>query len=352
MKKLIAVTMALSICLALAACGSTGTPSGSDGAAVLETLKISSHPYIHGLPISVAVKEGIYEKNGISPEITLYAGGPAQNEACATNAWEFGTTGMGGVVPGMIGYDMKIIGTSAGESTIDLWVRPDSPIAAVKGEVDGFPEIYGNAELWKGKTIICQSATNCHLLLLATLEKMGLGKEDISMVDMSVAQSFPAFKAGEADMVALWSPFGYLAEQEGWVKVSSVDAVGLKFCNVIVATKKALEEKPELIQKGLQAYLEAADYVRENIDQSPQWLYDYQVDEGITVTLENCGKDIKYRPFPSLEENKELMTSGELRDMILQFADFLVKQGNIKQEDYDKLASTDFIDPSFIEKIQ
>lgn len=354
------------VVFALSACSgkSTEQPAGTGKESVeaadkntsetqLETIKVSHHPYIHGLPTAVAEREGMYEKHGLKPEVTLYAGGPAQNEASATDAWQVGTTGLGGAVLGCIGYDMKIIGASAFEnSTIDLWVRPDHPMAKVSGEVEGYPGIYGNAELWKGQTVICQSATNCHLLLLATLEKMGLGKDDIKMVDMNVAQSFPAFKAGEGDVVALWSPFGYQAEEEGWVKVSSAEAVGLQFCNLIIATKKAVEEEPELVQKWLETYLEGAEYMKANIDEVPQWLYDYQQDEGINTSFENCVNDVKNRPFPTLEEEKHLMNDGELEGVVLEFAQFLVEQGNLEPEDFAKLEQGDFIDASFINNIK
>ena len=63
---------------------------------------------------------------------------------------------------------------------------------------------------------------------------------------MTVAQAYPAFRAGEADAVALWAPFGYLAADQGWVKVSSAEAVGVDFYNLIIATDKAVKEKPEL----------------------------------------------------------------------------------------------------------
>ncbi|MEG0752778.1 MAG: ABC transporter substrate-binding protein [Angelakisella sp.] len=364
-KRLLSVIAAiLSVGVMLTACGKapeSKPAAGSDANATSsvaeqakpQPVKISHHPYIHGLPTAIAERDGIYEKNGLIPEVTLYAGGPAQNEASASNAWQVGTTGMGGAVLGCIGYDMKIIGASAFEnSTIDLWVRPDSDIAKVKGEVEGFDGILGNAELWKGKTVICQSATNCHLLLLATLEKMGLTKDDITMVDMNVAQSFPAFKAGEGDVVALWSPFGYQAEAEGWIKVSSAEAVGLQFCNLIIATKKAVEEEPELVQNWLETYLEAADYIKANIDEAPQWLYDYQQDEGINTSFENCVNDVKNRPFPTMEEQKKLMCDGELKELVLNFASFLVQQGNLTQADYDKLASSDFVDSSFVENIK
>ncbi len=341
------VALFMAALMLFSACGSKPADNG------LEKINVSHHPYIHGLPTAVAIEQGFYEANGLEPEVTMYAGGAAQNEACATNAWDVGTTGMAGAVVGLIGYDMKVIGVSTSESaTVDLWVRPDSPIAKIAGEVDGYADIKGNAETWKGTTVICQSASNCHLVLLATLEKMGLTADDIKMVDMNVAQCYPAFKSGEGDVVALWSPFGYQAEKEGWVKVSSAEALGLEFCNIILATDKAIAEKPEAVQAWLQTYQQGADYISAHKEDAAQWLYDFSMDEGITTTEENCKLDIENRPFPSVEEQKDMICNGKLQDLLLIFADFLRNQGNITDADYEKLASSECINTTFVENLK
>ncbi len=341
----LALMLIVSACMLFAG----GSKEAAEG---LDPINVSHHPYIHGLPTIVAENEGIYTANGLAPNITMYGGGTAQNEAIASDAWDVGTTGMAGAVLGVVGYDMKVIGATVYDgNTIDIWVRPDSDIAKVKGQVEGFPDIYGTADTWKGKRIICQSASNCHLVLLATLEKFGLTADDVEIVDMTVAQSYPAFKAGEADVVGLWAPFGYLAEQEGWIKVSSANAVDLAFYNLIVATDKAVKEKPELVQRWLKTYCEGVEAIRANQEEAPSWLYEFSLDEGITTTEEDCVKEIALRPFPTIEEQKELMNSGELKDLFLTFAQFLVNQGNLTQADYDKLATGDFIDTEFINNL-
>lgn len=61
-------------------------------------------------------------------EITQYSGGPTQNEAISSGAWEVGSTGTGGAILGASGYNLKVIGFTCGDTnTVDLWVRPDSP---------------------------------------------------------------------------------------------------------------------------------------------------------------------------------------------------------------------------------
>lgn len=345
MKKFcVSVMLVLLVATSVFAAGSKDEASSG-----LDKIRVSHHPYIHGLPTTVAIDNGVYEANGLDPEVTMYGGGAAQNEAIASDAWDVGTTGLAGAVVGCIGYDMKVIGATVYDGkTIDIWVRPDSDIAKTKGQIADHPDVYGTADTWKGKKIICQGVSNCSLVLAKTLELFGLTTKDVEVIDMTVAQSYPAFRAGEADAVALWAPFGYLAEEQGWVKVSSAEAIGVDFYNLIIATDKAVKEKPELVQRWLKTYTEGVEIIRENQADAPEWLYEFSMDEGITTNLDDCKKEIALRPFPTVEEQKDLMNNGGLLNMFLNFAEYMLSQGNISQSDYDKLATGSFLDPQFI----
>ncbi|MDD7271092.1 MAG: ABC transporter substrate-binding protein [Spirochaetales bacterium] len=344
MKKIF--TVAVVILLAITTVFANGAKEETSS---LDLIRVSHHPYIHGLPTTVAIDNGIYEANGLKPEVTMYGGGAAQNEAIASDAWDVGTTGLAGAVVGCIGYDMKVIGATVYDGkTIDIWVRPDSDLAKTKGQISDHPEVYGTADTWKGKKIICQGVSNCSLVLAKTLSLFGLTTKDVEVIDMTVAQAYPAFRAGEADAVALWAPFGYLAADQGWVKVSSAEAVGVDFYNLIIATDKAVKEKPELVKRWLKTYTEGVEVIRANQDKAPEWLYEFSMDEGITTNVNDCKKEIALRPFPTVEQQKDLMNNGGLLNMFLNFAQYMLEQGNITQESYDKLATGSFLDPQFI----
>ena len=84
-------------------------PAGTDKPAEKVDLKISHHPYAHALPGMYAAENGMYD-DYFNYTIDIYSNGPVQNEAIASGAWEVGTTGLGGVVLGIINYDMKVLG--------------------------------------------------------------------------------------------------------------------------------------------------------------------------------------------------------------------------------------------------
>ncbi len=348
MKKIVVLCMTVVMLLTVVACGAPAEPAAD----AKPTLDISHHPYIHALPTVYAEENGMYDEFDYT--VTQYSGGPTQNEAISTNAWEVGTSGMGGAVFGVSGYNLKIIGFGVSDApTTDLWVRADSPIAQVGPDENG---IYGSAETWKDVTILCPSGTTQQMALIATLDHFGVSISDVNVIDTSFAQCFTAFGAGEADVTVLGSPYSIQAIDEGWVKVSSAEMLGLEVPTLIVATEQAVQEKPEVVEAWLSEFLTASDKLNEDIDASAEMLYEFQRGEGIMSEVEDQIKDLTIRSFPGLEENTEWFKIGEdgkthAEDVVLQFVDFLISQEKMTEEDKTRMIESNFIDSSFIENL-
>ena len=362
-KKILALLLCAAFLLgALAGCGGGANNKPDDSAAANRgkvdaapvgtykpaekvDLKISHLPYAHALPGMYAAENGMYD-DYFNYTIDIYSNGPVQNEAIASGAWEVGTTGLGGVVLGIINYDMKVLGfTTPDTKTTDIWVRPDSPLASAAADADG---VVGTAEDWRGLTVLCNRGTICHMVLLGTLEHLGLTESDINIVDASVANCYTAFLAGEADVVCLWDALGAKAVENNWVKVSCAEALGIELPAVIVATDAAVKEKPEAVRQWLDIYLEASDILASDAAAAAAELYDFQTSEGISVTEEDCAVIVVDRPFLPLEQQAAMFTPDEngsvpAREILLKYADFMLSQGNIEQADYDRMAESDFI---------
>lgn len=366
-KKIVAGALAVSLMVGLSACGSTTETAEGETAQTEEAadagettasaekipLKISHHPYIHALPSVYAEENGLYDTFDYT--ITQYSGGPTQNEAIPSKGWEVGSTGTGGAILGASGYDLKVIGYTCGDTnTTDLWVRADSDLAKLTPDANG---VYGTAEDWKGKKILCPTGTSCHMVLIGTMQHLGLDTSDVEIIDMAVAQSFPAFKAGEADIVALWSPFGFAAEDEGWVKVSSAKGLGIELPCLIVATDEAVKERPEVVQQWLQAYVDSAQGLNADHDSAVQMLYDFEKQEGIKMDEKTAELEVTNRPFPTKDELKELFKEGangqtKAEEILLVFADFMIDQGKIQPEDKQRMIDNGFVDPSFVQNLK
>lgn len=364
MKKVIALILAMVMIFGLVACGKTdksedtktadetnSTENTTGGDDTIYDIKVSGHPYLHALASVYAVDQGYFKC--ADPEVDMYAGGPVQNEAIASGAWDVGTTGTGGIVLGAVGYNLKAIGyTIPDQNTVDMWVRPDSEIAKMEPDEKG---VRGTAEDWRGKTVLCATGTSCHMMLIGMLNHLGLTEEDINLIDTSVADSYAAFKAGTADAVCLWSPFGFQAEEDtDWVKVCSAVDLDIKMPCLIVATEEAIENDWDGVYAYLKAYLKAAEELKADPDKAAQMLYDFEEEQGISMS-ENAAKlDVEHRPFTSAEDNVELFKvredgGCEANDILLVFAEFFESQGKISADDMAKLENEGMVDTSFME---
>ena len=361
-KKVLALALTFVLCLGiLSACGSsstttptqtttTQTTTTAEPAAPTEEkfekveLKMSHHPYVHALPGIYASENGMFD-DYFDYSIDIYANGPVQNEAIASGSWEVGTTGLGGAVIGVIGYNMKILGfTTPDTNTTSIWVRGDSPLASASVDESG---VYGTADDWRGLTILCNRGTVCHMVLIATLEHLGLTEDDVNIIDASVANCYTAFVSGEGDVVCIWDAMCQKAEANGWVEVSSAPAVGIELPALLVCTEEAYKNKPESVKKWLEIYFEATDILLADADLAAAALYDYQTSEGISVTEDDCATTIVLRPFYTLEDQQKFFTPGpngtsRAYDVLMEYAAFMLSQGNITQEAYDQMAASDF----------
>lgn len=327
--------------------------SGCSNGSSENSLVIGNQPYTQGVPIYIAEEEGLYE--GLETESLMFVSGNTQNEALGADEWEVGVTGLPPAIFGGVSYGLKIIGFSVDDTVSpQFYVRPDSDILTVSGAVEGCPDIYGNADTWRGKQIICPTATSSHLMLVVVLEKLGLTEQDVEIIHMDPAQAMTAFKAGEGDVLACWPPISFSVEED-WVLAASGVATGEQIPIVVVATEKALSEKRDLVKSWLKQYYEHCEAMGGDMDRLADTLLTMEVENGLTIDEEGAKKIVEDRPLPTLSEQIELF-SGEAGatqadDIVMQFVDIFVAQGRISQEDRDALVENGFIDNSLLMEI-
>jgi ABC-type nitrate/sulfonate/bicarbonate transport system substrate-binding protein len=317
---------------------------------------ISHQPYSHGLPSYIAMEEDLFTPSGLNAEILWFTSGPAQNEALGADEWSVGAMGSPPSIAGGIAYNSKIIAFSVDDTaSCDYWVRPDSEIAQIRGRVPGTLDILGDAASWRGKTILCPTATSAHFMLIATLRKLGLTENDVNIIHMDVPQAYTAFKAGQGDIVSLWDPQSFTAADEGWIRVSSGPATGEVMPTVIVASEKAIQKNPEMVYRWLKTYFQVCDKYRDNIKGQADYLKTMQLENGIQVTDDLAFKFVDKRPLPSLIQQKELF-AGEYGarkvDIIMgNVIDFFVSQGRYEPADKEKLIKNHFIESQFVDRL-
>lgn len=352
-KRVTALLLSLAMFAGIAGCGDGSGNDSGDGSSADMSIVISHQPQNHGLPSYIAEQEGYFEKNGLDAEILYFTAGTAQSEALGANEWDVGVMGVPPAASSGLAYDAKIIGLAADDTmACNYWVRPDSEIAGISGQVDGHPEILGDADSWRGKTILCPTGTSAHYLLIATLNLLGLTEDDVEIVHMDVPSAFAAFKAGQGDICALWDPQSKQAAKEGWVMTSAGQWTGTQVYNVIVASKKAIEEKPEAVLTWLRTYYEVCEDYKDDKEGQAKYLLELQLDNGLDVDEEIVTAE---RPMPTLADQAELWAGepGErpVDKIVYDMFDYFVASGQYEPSDREYLESINFVDDTFIKQL-
>lgn len=364
-KRFVALMMAAVMMVSLCACGSGDKTAGDNADKKAEQnnegadtdkipLKISHHPYLHGLPSVYAEENGLY--TSFDYTIDFYSGGPVQNEAIASGAWEVGTTGIAGAVLGIVGYNMKVLGVAYDEASVtDMWCRSDNPLASAAVGENG---IAGTADDWRGQDILIASGSNVHLMLIAVLESLGLTEDDVNIIDCSsVPNVYTAFMAGEGDVACLWAPYGYNLEvDKDYAKVGKVEDLGISLPALLVCTEEAYESRPEVIKKWVETYYKACDGLMADIDAAAELMYDFSEEQGIVMSEEASYQEFVQRPLWTAADNKNYFTvdsegKTEIYDLLITYADFMVSQGKITQEQRDAMANSEFVSDMILDMI-
>ncbi|KJS03735.1 MAG: hypothetical protein VR68_00920 [Peptococcaceae bacterium BRH_c4a] len=347
--------------LAVAGCGGSKPSEQKSGSgsssSELKTIATSHQPCLHALPTYMAMQKGLDKAEGMKIEFQFYPSGPPQNEALASNKWQVGAMGAPPAMLAAIRYGAYIIAVADDESeTNDLYVRPDSPILKVKGNNPQYPEIYGSPDTIKGKTILQTTASTGHYAVIATLKALGMDEKDVKLVHMEQSQAIAAFEAGQGDIVQLWAPFDYIGESKGWVKISSGRRVGVKIPAVVVASKKAVEENPELVAKWLNLYMKGIKEMKTNPEESKKMLDAYYKERGLTLASKALDDEFKLRPLFDTKEQLNMFAKkdggmSEVEQQISGLAEFFVSQGRITTQERDKFFKGGFITDKFLKMV-
>ncbi|MEG0178253.1 MAG: ABC transporter substrate-binding protein [Oscillospiraceae bacterium] len=349
MKKIISMILALSMSAAiLASCGGTstsGTAKGTDATGKdLPVLRVATMPAITSLPAYFIKENKLDEKNGFKMETTNFATGAPMNEALAADLWDVGAMGAAAVT-GVANYDEMVIGEVL-ESTdgLGVFVKPDSPIAKAKGFNPSFPTVLGSPETVKGITILTPVGTAQHFTTLKWLEKLGLESTDVSIVNMDTVQAYQAMQAGQCDAVALNVPTFFNAKTDGMVQVGNLAELGTKYVDMLVANRKAVEGKAELVQKYVDANNEACAALKADPKMAADLLVKYLKECGTETSLENCVSDLGRVQWITKDDWKD----RELGRFARELGEFYVGLGQLEPTLIDKF-NTNIVD-TFVKK--
>lgn len=346
MKKMVALGLVAALCVsAMSGCGASG---GEEAKYSLTVSGIGGS--LNYLPIYIAQEEGWFLEEDLEIEEVLFTNGPVQMESLSSDGWDIGCTGIGGVFAGVLGYEAKILGASnTDDGTQYIFVRNDSDIvAAGTGNNSLSDEIYGSAETWKGKSILCNTGSVTQYVLIKMLEGFGLTQEDVEFVAMDPATAYSAFLAGEGDVCVLTGAggtFKMLDKADEYTPVASGPMVDSGLMCSFVANKNSYadEEKYEAMKVFLKVYFKAMDWIKENQDEAIQYCVDMNDENGSSLDPEIVEKYVLADKYYTLEEAVAMMEDkaegSEMTVMDKNMADvldFFISVGNYKNGDDEK----------------
>lgn len=323
MKKNVMVLLVIAV-LGSAIANGYAAPKSND----LPELKVAIMPFLLSLPVKHIIDNGWDKANGFQIKTILFSTGAPMNEALGANLWDAATIGTAATTAISV-YDAKLIaeiGDAAGG--IELFARPDSPIAKSNGFNPTFPMIKGNPETVRGKTILLPVGTIAQLMVLKWEEKIGIKDKDVNTVNMEYPQAYQAFLAGQGDLIALNPPLSFLAREKGWVVVGSLKDLNIPQYDNVLASKNAYIRKKDLLVKFVKLMYHANAELMKDPELETKELSDWYKQNGQNIEEKLVKAEVAARPLLTIEE----VQKKPLGDSMKMTAEFMASIGKLQTE--------------------
>lgn len=306
-----------------------------------------------------AKEKGWDKEVGLDIEILYFDSGMGILNALPAGEWVF--SGMG-AVPAMMGalrYNTYVIGNANDEATINtVMVRPDSPIMKVKGYNKGFPDVYGDPESVRGKTILCTTVSSAHFALSAWLRVLGLKESDVIIKNMDQAQALAAYNNGIGDVTVLWAPHAYVGLEKGWKIASNPKLCKQGIPCVLVADRKYADAHPEITAKFLGLYLRSVNMLQNEPLESlvPEYQRFFLEWAGKNYSADLSLKDLQTHPVANIEEQLKMFDASkgvsEAQRWQSEMAKFFASIGSISSAELKKVESGDYATDKFLKLVK
>ncbi len=322
-----------------------------------DTIKLAIMKTGFTLPLHYAVENGYFEDAGLNVEVSYFDNGPQINEAIASGDADIAGIGQMPSITGGITNSSKIVAwMEDDEQSIQGFVRADSDIATKgKGHIEDHPEIYGTAEEWVGKKIICAKGTSSHYGLLATLNALGLKESDIELINMEGAKGATAFASGEGDVFFGFDPqwATFYTESDKYVQVSTCKNAGESLCCVLMASDAFCKNDSDSVVKFIEVLLSVEQELKQDENKYYNEMYNWQSYYG-NCTEELAKYSAQIKPLRSVEEQQEMFAetdgTSEISASYDTVLDFMITNGVIQEADKQTFYDNNSIDAQYLFK--
>ena len=320
----------LALVLLAAACGSddgdeatadSTTTTSADAAPPEtsgETLVLGYSAWPGWFPLAVADQAGIFDQVGLDVDLRYFADYLGSLDAMAAGELDGNTQTLNDTMFGVSSGSEQVIVVVNDNSTGNDAIICDASITSI-------------ADL-AGKTIAAEPGVVDHFLLLQGLESEGLTEKDVDFRGVLTGDAAAGFAGGEFDCVGVFAPFTLQAlEREGsHVLFSSADYPGT-IPDHIVVSPELIAERPDDVQKLVDAWYLTLEYIDEHPDESIEIMADVA-----EVTPEEYEEFAEGTTIFTVEDALEAFAEGDDTSSLLYTANlinpFLVASGLAETE--------------------
>lgn len=196
----------------------------------------------------------------------------------------------------------------------------------------------------KGKKVAVEEGLVDDFLLSLALEKNGMSRKDIQVVNLETGAAAAAFAAGQVDAVGAFPPFWFTALKRKGSKelLSSAEFPGA-IPDLLVVSQKLVNERPEVVQGLVKTWFDIREFMQKNPEKA-----DAIMAKRANVTVEEFQLFKQGTKFFTVEDNLEAFTPGDtMKNMpyaAQEMTNFMLEVGLIKQPaDLTKLFDDRFI---------
>lgn len=258
-----------------------------------------------------AVRQHLFEKEGLKAKLTIYRGGAEAFEAMAAGAADIILDPPPLVAAGRKkGVMSKVVANaSMGSFGWQLMVKADSPLT-----LEGL----------KGKKVgITSAGSGSDVLALWTIQDK---KIDFTRVPVGGGGLVPNLLAGNIDAAVVYSPLSFQVSKSGEAKaiLDYATAVPPNMTSGWIVLDKFASEKPEVVQKAVNAIYGALQFMRNNRDTTVKLIADlYEVPPEIAAAeydntimkLETDGGMSGEAVLAAVKKSVEMAKLGGLKDI-------------------------------------
>lgn len=364
MKKLIALILAMVMTVSMVACGSkeeapaesTEAEEPAEEEKELFTVRYGAPSTATSSAVWYAYTQGYFEEQGLDIEWIFFNSATSINEAALANEIDMYSLGATKSVTGAVNFGAKMVGYMVPDnSTYRIYARAESDIAkAGQGALADYPEIYGDAEAWKGSTLLLTKGQSSHYFFSAILNELGVSESDVVMMDIEMNQIPTTFELGEGDVMSVGNPlWADFADNEDYVMVGSLDMMYPEYDNVCttMATDAFIESNADAVQGFVTALTKAQNELSQDTELFAKAMYDWQSQYNVDATEENAAFDAGFYTQQNYEYLEAYFTGGAgntVADVVFSgIVDFMLSTDQLTQEEYDKYQTMGFVDPTY-----